>query len=104
VVLRSAAWFSQRSAERITSRGAETALVQANVAYRHLPEPGGRRASAPDSANDGWRVAGFRGYADHLRSEDLARGRAAPRWRPWPASTARRSCARRRSGGAATAA
>ncbi|MDQ3609913.1 MAG: DUF488 domain-containing protein [Actinomycetota bacterium] len=55
----------------------EAALAKAGVAYRHLPELGGRRRPAPDSGNDGWRVAGFRGYADHLRSEEFARGRAA---------------------------
>lgn len=55
----------------------ESALARAGVAYRHLPQLGGRRAPAPDSANDGWRVAGFRGYADHLRSEEFCEGRAA---------------------------
>lgn len=59
------------------SEALETALGQAGVIYRHLPELGGRRAPAPDSGNDGWRVTGFRGYADHLRSEEFATGRAA---------------------------
>ena len=53
------------------------ALTRAGLAYRHLPGLGGRRAPAPDSGNDGWRVAGFRGYADHLRSAEFAAGRAA---------------------------
>ena len=54
----------------------ESALAQAGVAYRHLPELGGRRAPAPDSGNDGWRVVAFRAYADHLRSKEFAEGRA----------------------------
>ena len=52
------------------------ALAEAGIAYAHLPELGGRRAPAPDSPNAGWQVAGFRGYADHLRSEEFAAGRA----------------------------
>lgn len=59
------------------SEALEAALASAGITYRHLLELGGRRAPAPDSGNDGWRVAGFRGYADHLRSEEFEEGRAA---------------------------
>ncbi|HEV2819729.1 MAG TPA: DUF488 domain-containing protein [Solirubrobacteraceae bacterium] len=83
------------------SEALEAALARAGVTYRHLPELGGRRTPAPDSANDGWRVAGFRGYADHLHSEEFAAGRAA--LEALARELARRSCARRRSGGAVTA-
>jgi uncharacterized protein (DUF488 family) len=58
------------------SEALEKALAPGGVIYRHVPELGGRRASAPDSGNDGWRVAGFRGYADHLRSEEFGTGRS----------------------------
>src|SRR3954468_6085864 len=51
------------------------ALREAEIAYLHLPELGGRRSVAPDSPNDGWQVAAFRGYADHLRSVEFAAGR-----------------------------
>ena len=50
-------------------------LAQAGMGYEHLPELGGRRAPAPGSVNDGWRVAAFRGYADHLRTAEFAAGR-----------------------------
>jgi uncharacterized protein (DUF488 family) len=51
-------------------------LRSAGFAYEHVVELGGRRSVVPDSPNDGWEVKAFRGYADHLRSEEFARGRA----------------------------
>lgn len=54
----------------------ERALRDAGVRYEHLPQLGGRRSPAPASPNGGWRVAAFRGYADHLRSEEFAAGMA----------------------------
>jgi len=51
-------------------------LSEAGIAYLHLPELGGRRSVLPGSPNDGWRVAAFRGYADHLRTAEFAAGRA----------------------------
>jgi uncharacterized protein (DUF488 family) len=60
-------------------------LPAVGIDYVHLPELGGRRRPAPASANGGWENAAFRGYADHMatdefaaaltRLEDLARGR-----------------------------
>ncbi len=50
-------------------------LGQAGIAYEHLPELGGRRSPERGSINDGWRVAAFRGYADHLRTPEFAAGR-----------------------------
>ena len=49
-------------------------LDSVGIAYTHLPELGGRRSVQPGSPNDGWEVAGFRGYADHLRTEEFAAG------------------------------
>jgi uncharacterized protein (DUF488 family) len=51
-------------------------LAEAGIGYEHLVELGGRRSVMPGSPNDGWEVAAFRGYADHLRSDEFARGRA----------------------------
>jgi hypothetical protein len=57
---------------------AREALAQAldggGVAYDWLPELGGRRNARPDSPNVGWRVEGFRGYADHMESAEFASG------------------------------
>jgi uncharacterized protein (DUF488 family) len=51
------------------------ALDATGVTYQWLgDELGGRRRSVPDSPNDAWRVAGFRAYADHMRSEEFERG------------------------------
>jgi uncharacterized protein (DUF488 family) len=60
-------------------------LAAAGIAYRHEPDLGGRRDPRPDSLNTAWRVAGFRGYADHMASpefraavERLAAGSSLP--------------------------
>jgi uncharacterized protein (DUF488 family) len=51
-------------------------LREVGLEYAHLPELGGRRSGARDSPNDGWEVAAFRAYADHLRSAEFAAGHA----------------------------
>ncbi|HYN52142.1 MAG TPA: DUF488 domain-containing protein [Thermoleophilaceae bacterium] len=43
-----------------------------SVDYRHLPGLGGRRRPDLDSANGLWDNEGFRGYADHMASEEFA--------------------------------
>ena len=53
-----------------------SSLAEADIGYQHLPELGGRRSPTPDSPNDGWKVAAFRGYADYLRTPEFAAGRA----------------------------
>lgn len=51
------------------------AELQANgILYHWLPALGGRRSAQPDSVNDGWRHPAFRGYADHLLTEEFADG------------------------------
>ena len=46
-------------------------LAAAGIDYRHEPDLGGRREPRPDSPNTAWRVAGFRGYADHMASPEF---------------------------------
>ena len=46
----------------------------AGRAYEHVPELGGRRRPHEGTPNDGWEVEAFRGYADHMGSEEFARG------------------------------
>jgi uncharacterized protein (DUF488 family) len=46
----------------------EVSLPNAGVVYRHAPGLGGLRKPRPDSTNTAWRVAGFRGYADYMRT------------------------------------
>jgi uncharacterized protein (DUF488 family) len=44
------------------------ALGERRIAYRHEPDLGGHREPRPDSPHTAWRVAAFRGYADHMES------------------------------------
>ena len=52
----------------------EKSLGDAGISMLWIPSLGGRRHAAADSPNTGWRVAGFRGYADHTASEEFAQG------------------------------
>jgi uncharacterized protein (DUF488 family) len=54
----------------------ETLLPGHGVAYTHLPALGGLRKPARHSVNIGWRVEGFRGYADHMQSIEFRAGLA----------------------------
>ena len=44
------------------------ALAGARIQYMHEPDLGGRREPRPGSPHVAWRVAAFRGYADHLET------------------------------------
>jgi uncharacterized protein (DUF488 family) len=50
------------------------ALRERGLCYVSLPELGGRRTPLRDSPNTAWRSAAFRGYADHMMTEEFARG------------------------------
>jgi uncharacterized protein (DUF488 family) len=52
-----------------TKAALATALRERGIAYEHFEGLGGYRKPHPDSGNQGWRNAGFRGYADHMASE-----------------------------------
>lgn len=52
----------------------EAGLEKNRLAYKWLPSLGGRRQPLPDSPNTGWTNAGFRGYADHISTEEFAEG------------------------------
>jgi uncharacterized protein (DUF488 family) len=49
-------------------------LARREIRYHWLPALGGRRRARADSPNHAWRNASFRGYADHMASEEFARG------------------------------
>jgi len=44
------------------------------IRYKHFPELGGKRKPKPDSRNTAWRNASFRGYADHMETEEFHKG------------------------------
>jgi len=52
----------------------EISLPKNNIQYIHLPELGGRRKANPHSINTGWRNDAFRGYADHMQTDDFKKG------------------------------
>ena len=49
-------------------------LESRGLGYVWIPALGGRRRPLPESANVGWRHSAFRGYADHMASEEFAAG------------------------------
>jgi uncharacterized protein (DUF488 family) len=51
-------------------------LHAVKIGYRHVKALGGLRHPRPDSINRGWRNVSFRGFADHMGSEDFAIGLA----------------------------
>ena len=52
-------------------RAAKIDLLADVRRFPHLEGLGGRRQPLPGSANAGWRVGQFRGYADHMASEEF---------------------------------
>ena len=60
------------------SRDALAAFLESRgVTYRHFRELGGLRRPRPDSLNTAWQHPGFRGYADHMQTDEFRRGLAA---------------------------
>lgn len=49
-------------------------LPRHGIAYEHLPELGGLRKPTGSVANAAWRNPSFRAYADHMQTEEFARG------------------------------
>ena len=49
-------------------------LRTAGIGYEHFPELGGKRKPKPESRNTAWRNASFRGYADHMETEQFHKG------------------------------
>ncbi|MEO5902728.1 MAG: DUF488 domain-containing protein [Gemmatimonadaceae bacterium] len=52
----------------------EKSLAGSGIEYKWLPLLGGRRQAMPGSPNGGWTNAAFRGYADHIGTEEFAEG------------------------------
>jgi len=49
-------------------------LRRHGIEYKHERRLGGRRAPRPDSHNTEWRNPQFRGYADHMETEEFKDG------------------------------
>jgi uncharacterized protein (DUF488 family) len=52
----------------------EHSLGKHGIRYEHFRELGGRRKPRADSPNTAWRNESFRGYADHMETEEFRRG------------------------------
>jgi uncharacterized protein (DUF488 family) len=65
---------ASRRLPQFAAAALEQELAAVNIGYCSLTSLGGRRRPTKDSPNDGWRVAAFRGYADHLATEEFADG------------------------------
>lgn len=50
------------------------ALEGHGIAYQWISALGGRRRVEPDSPNTGWHHPAFRGYADHVATQEFAEG------------------------------
>jgi uncharacterized protein (DUF488 family) len=53
-----------------------SALPRRHIRYVHLPALGGLRRARRDSPNAGWRNASFRGFADHMLTDEFEAGLA----------------------------
>jgi uncharacterized protein (DUF488 family) len=49
-----------------------SALADQGIEYRHIGGLGGLRHPGKNSPNGGWRNNSFRGYADHMQTEEFA--------------------------------
>jgi uncharacterized protein (DUF488 family) len=63
-----------RRLPQFSSDALDASLNAAGIAYQWIPALGGRRRAATDSMNTGWRHAAFKGYADHIATEEFAEG------------------------------
>jgi uncharacterized protein (DUF488 family) len=58
----------------LAGRFLAASLPQRGITYTHERRLGGFRRPRPDSPNGGWQHEAFRGYADHMASEEFAGG------------------------------
>ena len=57
-----------------SSEALASSLAEHDIAYIHLPSLGGRRKPLQDSENSGMRSEQFRGYADHMNTDEFRAG------------------------------
>ena len=57
---------------QFTSDALARSLAAHGIEYRHFPALGGLRKPRPNSPNMAWRNASFRGYADHMQTQEFA--------------------------------
>jgi uncharacterized protein (DUF488 family) len=65
---------SSRWHPQYNERNLRESLAAEGVGYVWIPALGGRRVPLPNSPNTAWRNEAFRGYADHIATEEFAGG------------------------------
>ena len=63
-----------RRLPQFNSAALEHDLGQERIAYKWLPELGGRRRASSTTAASAWRNASFQAYAEHITTEEFASG------------------------------
>jgi uncharacterized protein (DUF488 family) len=67
-------WPGSKRHPQYNKEALAKSLSECGIRYEHLVELGGRRKTRRDSGNTAWRNASFRGYADHMETEDFRKG------------------------------
>ena len=67
-------WPGSKRYSQFNREALAESLSAHGIRYEHFPELGGRRKPKPDSRNSAWRSASFRGYADHMETEEFRKG------------------------------
>ncbi|PYI96829.1 MAG: hypothetical protein DME98_10900 [Verrucomicrobia bacterium] len=67
-------WPGSKRYPQFNKEALAESLHAFRIRYEHFPELGGRRKPNADSANTAWRNASFRGYADHMETEQFHKG------------------------------
>jgi len=67
-------WPASKRYPQFNREALAESLNTHGIRYEHFPELGGRRKPKPDSHNTAWRNASFRGYADHMETEEFRKG------------------------------
>jgi uncharacterized protein (DUF488 family) len=68
------AWPSSKRYPQFNKDALAESLVTHGIRYEHFPELGGKRKARPDSPNNAWRNASFRGYADYMETKQFQEG------------------------------
>src|SRR6266487_2388534 len=68
------AWPGSKRYPQFNRDALAESLNAHGIRYEHFLELGGKRKSKPDSRNTAWRNASFRGYADHMETEEFHKG------------------------------
>ena len=68
------AWPGSKRYPQFNKDALAESLRVHGIRYEHFPGLGGKRKTKPDSRNAAWRNASFRGYADHMETDQFQRG------------------------------